>query len=133
MYIEKAICVYNDFCFVFIITCPKEAEGPFSARPTRRMQSAWRRAKKGRKKGRKKEEKMKSGEKVLPGRESNPGLPRDRRRYLPLYYRGSLSSVSNIYIPYRKRLRVRQLLQTCASSSFGVVSKECLRSARTMR
>ena len=25
---------------------------------------------------------------VLPGRESNPGLPRDRRRYLPLYYRG---------------------------------------------
>ena len=24
----------------------------------------------------------------LPGRESNPGLPRDRRRYLPLYYRG---------------------------------------------
>ena len=26
--------------------------------------------------------------KELPGRESNPGLPRDRRRYLPLYYRG---------------------------------------------
>ena len=25
---------------------------------------------------------------ALPGRESNPGLPRDRRRYLPLYYRG---------------------------------------------
>ena len=25
---------------------------------------------------------------TLPGRESNPGLPRDRRRYLPLYYRG---------------------------------------------
>ena len=26
---------------------------------------------------------------VLPGGESNPGLPRDRRRYSPLYYRGS--------------------------------------------
>ena len=26
---------------------------------------------------------------ALPDRESNPGLPRDRRRYLPLYYRGS--------------------------------------------
>ena len=25
---------------------------------------------------------------TLPGRESNPGLPRDRRRYSPLYYRG---------------------------------------------
>ena len=28
-------------------------------------------------------------QKDLPGRESNPGLPRDRRRYLPLYYRGT--------------------------------------------
>ena len=27
-------------------------------------------------------------EKLLPDRESNPGLPRDRRRYSPLYYRG---------------------------------------------
>ena len=27
--------------------------------------------------------------KVLPDRESNPGLPRDRRGYSPLYYRGS--------------------------------------------
>ena len=25
---------------------------------------------------------------ILPGGESNPGLPRDRRGYLPLYYRG---------------------------------------------
>ena len=25
---------------------------------------------------------------LLPGGESNPGLPRDRRGYLPLYYRG---------------------------------------------
>ena len=27
----------------------------------------------------------------LPGGESNPGLPRDRRGYLPLYYRGCLA------------------------------------------
>ncbi len=33
--------------------------------------------------------KKKGKKKVLPDRESNPGLPRDRRRYLPLYYRGS--------------------------------------------
>ena len=26
----------------------------------------------------------------LPDRVSNPGLPRDRREYLPLYYRGML-------------------------------------------
>ena len=25
---------------------------------------------------------------LLPGGESNPGLPRDRRGYSPLYYRG---------------------------------------------
>ena len=30
---------------------------------------------------------------ILPGGESNPGLPRDRRGYLPLYYRGLLVSV----------------------------------------
>ena len=29
----------------------------------------------------------------LPGGESNPGLPRDRRGYLPLYYRGPLVSL----------------------------------------
>ena len=28
---------------------------------------------------------------LLPGGESNPGLPRDRRGYLPLYYRGAVS------------------------------------------
>ena len=33
--------------------------------------------------------KEKRGKKsVLPGGESNPGLPRDRRGYSPLYYRG---------------------------------------------
>ena len=29
-----------------------------------------------------------SNEKILPDRESNPGVPRDRRGYSPLYYRG---------------------------------------------
>ena len=32
--------------------------------------------------------------KVLPDRESNPGLPRDRRGYSPLYYRG-LNAIAN--------------------------------------
>ena len=38
--------------------------------------------------------KKEGGEKKkgLPDRESNPGLPRDRRRYWPLYYRGLMSS-----------------------------------------
>ena len=33
---------------------------------------------------------------VLPGGESNPGLPRDRRGYLPLYYRGHVLGRQNI-------------------------------------
>ena len=34
--------------------------------------------------------------KVLPDRESNPGLPRDRRGYSPLYYRGlNAASISH--------------------------------------
>ena len=33
--------------------------------------------------------------KNLPGGESNPGLPRDRRRYSPLYYRGSHEKQQN--------------------------------------
>lgn len=32
--------------------------------------------------------------KLLPDRESNPGLPRDRRRYSPLYYRGTIQLMS---------------------------------------
>ena len=35
----------------------------------------------------------------LPGGESNPGLPRDRRGYLPLYYRGH-DSVGQYNIHY---------------------------------
>ena len=34
--------------------------------------------------------------KILPGGESNPGLPRDRRGYLPLYYRGIRQEASEI-------------------------------------
>ena len=30
---------------------------------------------------------------LLPGRESNPGLARDRRGYLPLYYRGHILNI----------------------------------------
>ena len=35
--------------------------------------------------------------KVLPDRESNPGLPRDRRGYSPLYYRG-LEATSDVIL-----------------------------------
>ena len=50
---------------------------------------------------RKKEEKKsglwKKEKKItLPDRESNPGLPRDRRRYLPLYYRGPLGETADL-------------------------------------
>ena len=39
---------------------------------------------------------------VLPGGESNPGLPRDRRGYLPLYYRGHVRRPENFTasVPY---------------------------------
>ena len=54
----------------------------------------------------------------LPGGESNPGLPRDRRGYSPLYYRGrhtnntlrrlniilltgGFINISNIFDPFR--------------------------------
>ena len=33
-------------------------------------------------------------QKKLPGRESNPGLARDRRGYSPLYYRGTIKNAS---------------------------------------
>ena len=33
---------------------------------------------------------LKMGKDILPGGESNPGLPRDRRGYSPLYYRGCI-------------------------------------------
>ena len=35
--------------------------------------------------------------KVLPGGESNPGLPRDRRGYSPLYYRGTRMESDGCY------------------------------------
>ena len=34
---------------------------------------------------------------ILPGGESNPGLPRDRRGYSPLYYRGLRAKFPNSY------------------------------------
>ncbi|KRZ17303.1 hypothetical protein T11_3447 [Trichinella zimbabwensis] len=34
---------------------------------------------------------------ILPGRESNPGRPRDRREYSPLYYRGRRYKILNYY------------------------------------
>ena len=37
---------------------------------------------------------------LLPDRESNPGLPRDRRRYSPLYYRG-IHSCRLTFLTYR--------------------------------
>ena len=49
--------------------------------------------KKERKK-RKKRKKITEKKKELPDRESNPGLPRDRRRYSPLYYRGPVVAQS---------------------------------------
>ena len=40
---------------------------------------------------------------MLPGGESNPGLPRDRRGYSPLYYRGLIYKVSeNMMITGKK-------------------------------
>ena len=41
--------------------------------------------------------KLSGDEKILRDGESNPGLPRDRRGYSPLYYRGDVSnSILNI-------------------------------------
>ena len=51
---------------------------------------------------------------LLPGGESNPGLPRDRRGYSPLYYRGpSLSNAENlIYLLNNSRHTVHNFSQT---------------------
>ena len=38
------------------------------------------------------------GKKFLPDRESNPGLPRDRRGYSPLYYRGMKIIAALLYL-----------------------------------
>ena len=42
--------------------------------------------------------KIKLGKNNLPGGESNPGLPRDRRGYSPLYYRGLGTNSKEIII-----------------------------------
>ena len=45
--------------------------------------------------------------KVLRDGESNPGLPRDRRGYSPLYYRGDVhSQLFNIYQKYNAYRKV---------------------------
>ena len=44
--------------------------------------------KKGWKKKKKKNKNKNKNKKILPDRESNPGLPRDRRGFCQLYYRG---------------------------------------------
>ena len=49
-------------------------------------------------------------EKTLPERESNPGLPRDRRGYSPLYYRGLYAKVfSGVLSDIQTRNSVRFL------------------------
>ena len=51
--------------------------------------------------------KFRNEKKFLPGGESNPGLPRDRRGYSPLYYRGLgdntsawMTSLMPTFIPF---------------------------------
>ena len=83
------------------LTFPREADGPFSASPTSRMQSACEKRDKNSLK-----KLLQEGKKILPGRESNPGFPRDRRRYLPLYYRGLLATVCSKYCYIHRDLPV---------------------------
>lgn len=40
------------------------------------------------------------GKGKLRDRELNPGLPRDRRRYLPLYYRGDTLRQPHLFAPH---------------------------------
>ena len=51
--------------------------------------------------------------KVLPGGESNPGLPRDRRGYSPLYYRG-LSCTPGQYFLYYFIIGLFSLVRNCS-------------------
>ena len=45
--------------------------------------------------------------KILPGGESNPGLPRDRRGYLPLYYRGHIHSIADsVQIRFTQNVKI---------------------------
>ncbi len=41
---------------------------------------------------------MQQGSRKLRGRELNPGLPRDRRKYKPLYYRGFDNAAENFRV-----------------------------------
>ena len=52
---------------------------------------------------------------VLPGRESNPGLPRDRRRYLPLYYRGLTDTSKLVWVEEQARAQGVRVCSVAAS------------------
>ena len=54
--------------------------------------------------------------KKLPDRELNPGLPRDRQEYLPLYYRGCRDSAALPLLTLRSR-RISALFLHFRSSS----------------
>ena len=57
---------------------------------------------------------------VLPGRESNPGLPRDRRRYLPLYYRGLTGRTNLKTVPSRVKPQTGMyFLQTFSNKAYA--------------
>ena len=59
----------------------------------------------------------------LPGGELNPGLPRDRRGYSPLYYRGSDdgTEIKSLCISFTKKndcsKGVLQKIQSCKGKS----------------
>ena len=52
-------------------------------------------------------------QKLLPGGELNPGLPRDRRGYLPLYYRGT-KALNSLFMKFWRPITntAHQRLQT---------------------
>ena len=56
--------------------------------------------------------------KILPGGESNPGLPRDRRGYLPLYYRGTRQEESEIALRFIFCYPLRLMCYFCYWAKF---------------
>ena len=63
---------------------------------------------------------QKIGKKSLPGGESNPGLPRDRRRYSPLYYRGQDTQQFSQDLDILQRLRPHHVECTGSRLNTGV-------------
>ena len=77
----------------------------------------------------KKRKEKKRQKKILPGGESNPGLPRDRRGYLPLYYRGHIMAATRFgYIGVvhnnstKKKTFAASRVRTCAGKSHWISS-----------